>query len=568
MKLPQFVFAAVLLPLLGSSLQAAQPGEVKAFFRAGQTFITWKENGQDQYFVYRSDKPITDVKNAKLIATVAVGSSLFPLEQRKGGHYLEQVSGKKGYGQRYVIEDNPDCDPAKMLADDTGLYVHTAHEKGSFYYAVTDSTNAIGQGNSLAKPIEEKEEPAGTVLVYRKKVDGGEHRIYTHWMDESDFNPKPTGGCAFNFGLAVPDGDAPGVVLRLHAYGCRYEVYGPLAGMLTIVTDDPQWSWYYGYRDAEGKQVVNYTERRIMQTVDLALRIAKAEGHKVDASRTYIHGGSMGGSGANLFALMHGKVFAAVSTHKGMVNYNFSEDMAQLAEKGLWGLRSDNLSTNLKDRAWEHLNLTKWCLDNVGKETAFIMDTHASDDKIILFPAAIEYYEALQKAKRPFVALWGTGGHSAQLDLGKWPNYPKWPCPAISTAESVPAIGYASSSDKPAAGGKGQINLKIEWCSSFNDFDKKSAKDDIVDLPDRWEMCIRSLEGEQTASITPRRCQKFKAAAGKKYHWENWSFADPAKPAKAAEGTAAADEFGLVTVEKFAFGKAGWGNRLVIFPEK
>ena len=116
------------------------------------------------------------------------------------------------------------------------------------------------------------------------------------------------------------------------------------------------------------------------------------------------------------------------------------------------------------------------------------------------------------------------------------------------------------------AGGKGQINYKVEWCCSGNDFDKGSTKDDIVDAPGRWEMCIRSLAGPQTATITPRRCQKFKAAAGKTYRWENWSFADPAKPIKAAEGTVKADEFGLVSVEKFAFGQAGWGNRLVIFP--
>jgi hypothetical protein len=548
---------------------AAGPTELNVFFRSGQSFITWKESGADKYSLYRSDKPIADVKTATLLAEVAPGSSKFATEARKDGHYLEKVSGKQGYGLRYVIQDNGDCDPSKMPAQDTGLFVHTAHQAGKFYYAVADADGAVGPGNSLAQPVEEKPQPAGAVLVYRKAspADGGAHRIYTHWMDDADWNPKPTGGYAFNFGLALPDSKkSPGLLLRLHAYGCRYEVYGPQAGGVMLVVDDPNWDWYYGYRNPAGTQVVNYSERRMIQTVELALRLAAEAGCEVDRGRIQINGGSMGGSGANLLAAMHGDLFAAATTNKGMVNYNMTARPLQTAEKNLWGTRQEDLPANTGDRAWNHMDLIRWHLANVGRETAFIVDTHSSTDEILPFDPVPEYYQALQKARRPFVAIWAPVAHMAAIDPPAWRNYPAWPSWTIRIDETVPAIGYATSSDAPVAGGKGQINYKVEWCCSGNDFDKGSTKDDIVDAPGRWEMCIRSLAGPQTATITPRRCQKFKAAAGKTYRWENWSFADPAKPIKAAEGTVKADEFGLVSVEKFAFGQAGWGNRLVIFP--
>lgn len=548
---------------------AGQPSELQVFFRSGQSFITWKESGADRYYIYRSDKPITDVKAATLLAEVAPGSSKFPTEARRDGHYLEKVSGKQGYGQRYIIQDNGECDPAKMLAEDTGLLVHTAHQAGKFYYAVTDADGAVGPANSLAQPVEEKPQPAGAVLVYRKAspADGGEHRIYTHWMDHADWNPKPTGGYGFNFGLALPDSKkSPGLLLRLHAYGCRYEVYGPQAGGIMLVVDDPAWSWYYGYRDAAGTQVVNYTERRMIQTVELALRLAEAAGCQVDRGRIQINGGSMGGSGANLLAAMHGDLFALATTNKGMVNYNMADNLLDSAQKRLWGKRADNLPANTGDRAWDHLDLIRWHLTNVQKETAFIVDTHSNVDYAISFDPVPEYYEALQKARRPFVAMWAPVPHEVAIFQPAWPNYPAWPTWTIRSDETLPAIGYATSSDAPRADAIGQINYKVEWCCSGNDFDKSSAKDDIVDAPDRWEMCIRSLEGPQTATITPRRCQKFKALAGKTYRWENWSFADPAKPVKSAEGTVKADQFGLVSVEKFAIAQPGWGNRLVIYP--
>ena len=67
-----------------------------------------------------------------------------------------------------------------------------------------------------------------------------------------------------------------------------------------------------------------------------------------------------------------------------------------------------------------------------------------------------------------------------------------------------------------------------------------------------------------TADVTPRRCRKFRPAAGEKVRWENWDCSDPGKPRRIAEGEVAAAAHGLVTVPAFLIGKKGWGNRLVL----
>ena len=579
------------LLLAAGGAQADQATGLKAFFRDGQTFITWAEaGGAAKYNVYRAAAKIADPAKADRVAVVAKGSATYPLEVRR--KVLAKISGKKGYGERYVIEDNPSADPAKMLPAGTGLFVYTPHKAGTFYYAVTavgpDGTEdkTLTDANRLAAGVAEKVEPIGAVLVYKAEVKDrktgkvvGDKRVYCHWMDAAAWNPKPYGGYAVNFGVGVPAGKtARGVCMFLHGYSGYYSTRGPSIGMVSIVPGDPHQSWFYGHLDAAGQEIVNYTERRMLLTVEAVLRICKAEGVKVDTNKIYTHGGSMGGTGANFMGARYGDVFCAMLASKGAVDHNRNGNWTRDAERRLWGKRSEAKRTNDGANVWDHQNLIKWHLSNVGKETAFMLDAHASNDGSVPFGAVPDYYEALQKAKRPFAAVWAPWGHGGFEDP-HWPNHQWWGTFQFNKDESVPAIGYASSSDKPTPGGRGEINTHIEWSSRENDFDKASTKDNIVDAPGRWEICLRSCNfhrtqsrqknvDKQTASITPRRCRKFKAKPGQAFAWENWSYADPKAPKRVASGQVKADQHGLVTVEKFEINKAGWGNRLIITAAK
>lgn len=590
MKLhPDRVAAGLLVLAMAAPARAAQASGLRAFFRSGQTFITWKESGAAKYNLYRSDKAVTDVKAAKLIATVGKGSSTYPLEVKR--KVAAGITRKPGYNSRYVIEDNPGADPAKMLPADMGLFVYTPREAGTFYYAVTavsadgEENTRLSDANRLTRGVAEKREPLGAVLVHRwelKDTQGrpaGQGRLYCHWMDAAEWNPGPYGGYALNFGVGVPAGKkARGICMFLHGFSGYYGWHAPPFGMVAIVPGDPQQTWFYGHKDASGKSIVNYTERRMLATIDVVVRKLKSEGVRVDTNKIYIHGGSMGGTGGNFLGARYGEVFAAVLASKGAVDHNRNGNWTADAQRRLWGKRSQKLPTGDGANVWDHQNLIRWHAENMEKETAFILDAHASNDGSVPFTAVPEYYDALQKAKRPFAAVWAPWGHSGFEDP-HWPNHQWWGTFQFNKDESVPAIGYASSSDKPVPGGRGEINTHVEWSSRENDFDKNSNRDDLVDEPRRWEICLRSCNyhrsqsrkknvDKQTADVTPRRCRKFKPRPGQKFKWENWSCADPANPNKIAGGAVTADKHGLVTVEKFEINRAGWGNRLVIYAEK
>jgi hypothetical protein len=120
---------------------------------------------------------------------------------------------------------------------------------------------------------------------------------------------------------------------------------------------------------------------------------------------------------------------------------------------------------------------------------------------------------------------------------------------------------------------RGTRNGHITWSSRLQNYDKAGEDDDIVDKEKQWGMNFRlernGITGDwpqdtATVDITPRRCQEFRPAPGEAVHWENWDFSDKSEPEKIAEGDVVADKYGLVTVEKFAVGKQGLGNRLVI----
>ncbi|HUU21990.1 MAG TPA: hypothetical protein VM389_05585 [Phycisphaerae bacterium] len=79
------IFRPAILALCGLALLAAPaaagPTEVKAFFREGQTFVTWKEAAGEgvSYRVYRHAEPIkaANLDKARMIAEVPAGSSRF-----------------------------------------------------------------------------------------------------------------------------------------------------------------------------------------------------------------------------------------------------------------------------------------------------------------------------------------------------------------------------------------------------------------------------------------------------------------------------------------------------------
>ena len=122
--------------------------------------------------------------------------------------------------------------------------------------------------------------------------------------------------------------------------------------------------------------------------------------------------------------------------------------------------------------------------------------------------------------------------------------------------ESLPALTYASGSLPVPPDGVGGYNMTLEWSSSVNDFAGPP-----VDTADEWAVVLRSLAGNQTVDVTPRRLQQFTVEPGRVYTWQNIRLSGNVV---IQEGTITADQDNLLTVAGLAVSEGG--NRLIIRP--
>jgi len=122
---------------------------------------------------------------------------------------------------------------------------------------------------------------------------------------------------------------------------------------------------------------------------------------------------------------------------------------------------------------------------------------------------------------------------------------------------SFPSITNAtgSSSINPGATNDSQYNINIEWSTPSNAFDRN-----IVDTPNQYQISLRSLDAQQTASITPRNTQQFDVGPNEQC---SWSVSRVSNNQLLQTGTVIADQNGLVTVDR-VFILTNRGSRLRI----
>jgi hypothetical protein len=215
------------------------------------------------------------------------------------------------------------------------------------------------------------------------------------------------------------------------------------------------------------------------------------------------------------------------------------------------------------------MNVCKWVRENPTVELPFLIlrptgSSHVGDIGPWVWP---EMYRALHDTKRAFTArhggVWSGQPAAAGVMAGK-----------IRLRQSLPAFGNCSLDGMPGDGdfsGGGGVGGDSDVMADLNGYLVWDT-DDIVDEPGKWEMTVYLYDGDPrnnkaggapadacTADLTPRRCQKFKAAAGETFHWSNASLAD----SRSVAGTAAADKNGWVTLEKLTITKGK--NRIRIW---
>ena len=390
----------------GGSVQGAvlaQPTNLAAVYRSGQTFVTWTEAagaGAPHYRVYRYTQPITaaNLTQAHLLAEVATGSGRFYASRYNVGG--SGTWAPRTY-DRLVIANR-----GTPLASGTGLLVWTlapddfeGGSAGQGYYAVTTVAGGVEDRSSFTAanttgPVSEVvAEPLPVEIAPPGLASNG--RIYIQYMDLHTWNttfhaphagngyygldpadPGVADGAQYMYDYAVympTAADCGGtlppslpVYVALHGWGDN--AYGPQLDdpdpygwcVYRIYPIDVSQTWYFGFAQehdfrtdtpvAEGDHIANFTEQRILRMVYDLLR--QPPGPPADANRVYVYGHSMGGSGTLALALRYPNVFAAAYASEPMTNYATSGDGGGSDWRGdyapKWGSVSQNLPVILR----------------------------------------------------------------------------------------------------------------------------------------------------------------------------------------------------------------------------
>ncbi|MBL8896393.1 MAG: prolyl oligopeptidase family serine peptidase [Planctomycetes bacterium] len=644
--------------------QNPQVDGLKVFHRSGQTFLTWNEHvgsGGEHYNIYRVNNPsttITDVSGLTPVFTAWNDSAEMYSDRWR--------NNAPRWVRRCVIADDKD-----ELGDGIGLCVLTLKrsdfgggtDSGTGFYVVTlvnsagwENKTAVAGINAIGGIAESVADPL-PVRVADNPANPHPSlvSVFIQYLDCRDINttffaPNPLNGywgenpnlphianaqayaCAYRVGVhpMLTSGPHP-LVLRLHVHaGNRfpdpnnlYEL--PASPCIEITPTDVNDTWWFGfsrlhdYRNggvpANGN-IQNVTEHRVLRMIHDVERDPEFD---IDSKRIYVHGHSMGGSGALAFSMRFPGVFAAAYASKPMTNYlayvtqppiprpaDYRQDLI-----ARWGdPNAAHLGTRVAaPRDWaDHLqpyvgpNVSVWDWQNhqvqmsqlLAEEMVPLGIHHGLNDSTIPGPTQCDpFYQPLLEGRRAFAALVDCSGHDgsnafagmppafesqfvastqipfhgfeARIDqsvpgfsqVAYSPQCPQEPCSPVPFP-LPPSLAFSC----PLSGSTPPHYLgDLEWGTKWMQLSLPQQPLPPVDDHSRWEMSF-SCRGtaSYTVDITPRRLQRFQVLAQTPYTYENWPHGATA-PVKT--GIVYADSLGLLTIPNFSI--SGAGNRLVIY---
>jgi len=162
---------------------------------------------------------------------------------------------------------------------------------------------------------------------------------------------------------------------------------------------------------------------------------------RVDPMRVSVYGGSMGGSGVNVFGMRHGEVFAGAWGCKGITNWALPRRHNGWHNniRAKVGPLERNDPTNEGRGVYDVLNMPKWLADHPEIETPYLDIANGMVDGVITFYSVPDYWRGLEKGKHPYAAGWDMVGHASTLNSGGPMSYLN-----MRLDESLPALANAS----------------------------------------------------------------------------------------------------------------------------
>jgi len=575
---------------------------LKAFYRAGQVFITWNEiedlsEGQDRYpwgdlikkvrgyhadglipndkareiryRVYCHAKPITakTIGDAELLADVAPGSGFNTRIVRR----IWQGENRPSKLDDAFIAVRLGVEPKGPLKSGVGVHVHTCRKAGRRYYAVVTAVNGVENTVDLGPgvvsgPIDQKVAPVEPVLqaesfkkgAYNRKENDTITRRYCIWA-VPPLAPRP-----LQYGFVVryhPHriGDRPAPLELSHGKAHTNEPelsrWQRPDAILLAGSADPHVGFYVGVNNCHETLKSfsqgtwgTWTWSRHKHVIEWMKK-----NYQIDEQQIYCYGSHWG-----MWEIRHPEIFCAFigwgsgELTKGFVDWNRA--------RGVLGPPSAYQGKPREQNPYEMLNLTKYTAADPKRKlpVQFLIPCTGSHTGEMSYPALPRYKRALMDAKQPFAAAigkasWGfrTPAALSEFRAGRL---------KILRDQSKPAFANCTLDDNPGCGdirdgdGGGMLNGYLLW-------DTKN----IVDKPGEWQMTVylhRSAPlSECKVDLTPRHCQAFKARPGQRFRWSN----TPLKDKKEIQsGTITAGKWGLVTLEKVIVTKGK--NRIAIVP--
>jgi hypothetical protein len=152
---------------------------------------------------------------------------------------------------------------------------------------------------------------------------------------------------------------------------------------------------------------------------------------------------------------------------------------------------------------WDWQNLGEQLSARRSDDMAFIAIGHGTADNVIDWASVVRpSYENFCRGSRAFIGEITADDHT-WMGFREHPNW-QFEQMTFPRDESLPALTYASGSLPVPPDGVGGYNMTLEWSSSANNFAGPP-----VDTADEWAVVLRSLAGDQTVNVTPRRGQRF-----------------------------------------------------------
>jgi len=563
-----------------------QVRDVTAFHRAGQTFVTWREidpapadnlsftglanlqralgdANRVRYRIYRSERPIQRVDPAELVAEVA------PLSAWNADHFgVYPPAGARP--PRYVIEEGK-----PPLPSGTGLYVYNPPKAGPAYYAVTVS--AGGGENSSVSPanttsVAMESVGAGVPVLQQTEkppvfqyVNGATLRFYVRWETSAN---SSLAGKPFDYLVAIPpDVKYPAPVgIHLHCWGgsmrdCFGWWYNAEKGAVFVSSNQVPYDWWTGYHESLFKSpprtpedwkkgvIRPYAERRVLSFVDWL-----GTTMKIDSTRMFVGGNSMGGSGSLMLAIRYPQRFAWAISWVGVHIPDKSPGFKESYE-AVYGPRALNLPFEDGTPVWDYFSDVWYLKHHQQQSVGFLTFSNGKNDEGIGWSQSVEFVKALQETKQAHMFTWGGAGHSQRAYMPVDGTERDMPLD-LRTDQSLPAFTRCTLDDDIGTGTKdsgapaGQINGYLMW-----------RTDSIVDEPTKWSMVVsltdRAPKSTASADVTPRRLQQFKLKPGDRVEWTN-----AAGNSTVQHGELEADTFGLVTLPQVQISRGG--NRITV----